>query len=420
MLRPIGGVAGGMVPRAGTCAHARDVRSSRAVTSHDYDELDPPTRLLMGPGPSDVPPRVLRALGAPTLGHLDPYYLRVMNDTRELLKRAFRTENELTFPVSATGMAGMETAVVNLVEPGDEVAVCVNGVFGERMCDVAARAGATVHRIEAAWGGTIDPDAVRAALAANPAVKLVGIVHAETSTGAHQPLEDISRIVRDHDALLLVDAVTSLGGAPLEIDGWGIDACYSGSQKCLSCPPGLAPVTFSARAIERMERRKTKVQSWYLDVSMIRSYWGGERAYHHTAPVNMTYALREALRMVHEEGLEARWARHERHHRALRAGLEALGLRYVPERSLPMLNAVHVPEGVDDAATRRALLEQHGIEIGGGLGPVKGKAWRIGLMGASCTRRHVTALLGALGTMLPGASAGDALAAAEAAFAREA
>lgn len=408
-----------MVPRVETCAHALDVRNSRAVTRTDYDELDPPTRLLMGPGPSDVPPRVLRALGAPTLGHLDPYYLRVMNETRDLLKRAFRTDNELTFPVSATGMAGMEAAVVNLVEPGDEVAIGVNGVFGERMCDVAARAGATVHRIEAPWGSTIDPDAVRAAIASNPAVKLVGIVHAETSTGAHQPLEDIARIVRDHEALLLVDAVTSLGGAPLEVDAWGIDACYSGSQKCLSCPPGLAPITFSPRAIARMEQRKTKVQSWYLDVSMIRSYWGGERAYHHTAPVNMTYALREALRILHEEGLEARWARHQQHHRALRAGLEALGLRYVPERSLPMLNAVHVPEGVDDAATRRALLEQHGIEIGGGLGPFKGRAWRIGLMGASCTRRHVTALLGALGMLLPGASAGDALAAADAAFAGE-
>nr|WP_053237705.1 alanine--glyoxylate aminotransferase family protein [Sandaracinus amylolyticus] len=386
------------------------------MTSTIFDELDPPTRLLMGPGPSDVPPRVLRALASPTVGHLDPYYLRVMNETRELLKRTFRTDNELTFPISATGMAGMEAAVVNLIEPGDEMIVGVNGVFGERMCDVAARAGATVHRVEAPWGTTIEPDAIRAALSANPNVKVVGIVHAETSTGAHQPLEEIGKTVREHDALFLVDAVTSLGGAPLEIDAWHVDACYSGSQKCLSCPPGLSPVTFSPRAIERIEKRTSKVQSWYLDVSMIKSYWGGERAYHHTAPVNMTYAMREALRMVHEEGLEQRWARHATHHRALRAGLEALGLRYVPERSLPMLNAVHVPAGVDDAATRKALLEQHGIEIGGGLGPFKGKAWRVGLMGASCTRRHVTTLLGALGSLLPNASAGEALAAADRAY----
>ncbi|MDQ3032068.1 MAG: alanine--glyoxylate aminotransferase family protein, partial [Myxococcota bacterium] len=309
------------------------------TNTNTYDELDPPARMLMGPGPSDVPPRVLRALGAPTVGHLDPYYLRVMNETRELLKYVLRTSNELTFPISATGMAGMEATIVNLVEPGDAVAIGVNGVFGERMCDVAGRAGATVHRIEAAWGETIDPGAVRETLRAHPEIRVVGIVHAETSTGAHQPLEEIAGVVREHGALMLVDAVTSLGGVPLELDAWGIDACYSGTQKCLSCPPGLSPVSFSARAVERMEKRKTKVQSWYLDMTMIRSYWGGERAYHHTAPVNMTYALREALRMVHEEGLEARWARHARHHRALRAGLEALGLRYVPSRSLPMLNA---------------------------------------------------------------------------------
>jgi alanine-glyoxylate transaminase/serine-glyoxylate transaminase/serine-pyruvate transaminase len=370
----------------------------------------------MGPGPSEVPPRVLRALAAPTVGHLDPYYLRVMNETRDLLKSLFRTKNELTFPVSATGMAGMEAVIVNLATPGDQVAIGVNGVFGERMCDVAARAGAVVHRVEAPWGQIISPDTIRETLRAHAGVRLVAIVHAETSTGSHQPLEEIAQIVHEHDALLVVDAVTSLGGVPLEIDAWGIDACYSGTQKCLSCPPGLAPVTFSPRAIERLEKRKTKVQSWYFDMSMIRSYWGGERAYHHTAPVNMTYALREALRIVHEEGLAERFARHARHHRALRVGLEALGLRYIPERSLPMLNAVRVPDGIDDAQTRRALLEEHGIEIGGGLGPFKGKAWRIGLMGASASRRHVTSVLSALGTLIPNASAGDALAAAESAY----
>lgn len=379
-------------------------------------ELDPPARLLMGPGPSDVPPRVLRALAAPTVGHLDPYYLDVMNGTRRLLQHVFRTTNELTMPVSATGMAGMETCIVNLVEPGDEVLIGVNGVFGGRMCDVAERAGAVVHRVEAEWGRVFSPDELRAALDRHPKVRLVGIVHAETSTGAHQPLEEIGALVRSRDALLLVDCVTSLGGAPVEIDAWHVDAAYSGTQKCLSCPPGLSPVTFGPRALARMDARKTKAQSWYLDLAMIRSYWGAERAYHHTAPVNMTYALYEALRMVVEEGLDARFERHRRHHRALRAGLEALGLSYVPERSLPMLNAVRIPDGVDDKAVRGALLREHGIEIGGGLGPFAGRAWRIGLMGASCTRRHVSALLAALGGQLGGA--GDALAAADATYGR--
>ncbi len=378
-------------------------------------QLDPPSRMLMGPGPSDVPPRVLAALGAPTVGHLDPYYLEVMDDTRRLLQATFRTENTLTMPMSATGMAGMETCIVNLVEPGDHVLIGVNGVFGERMCDVAGRAGATVHRIEAEWGETFTPQQIEDALRAHPEVRLVGVVHAETSTGAHQPLEELGAVAHARDALLVVDAVTSLAGAPVDIDAWGVDACYSGTQKCISCPPGLSPVTFGERALARMDARRTKSQSWYLDLSMIRAYWGEARAYHHTAPVNMTYALREALRLVHEEGLEARFARHRLHHGALRAGLEALGLSYVPKRSLPMLNCVRVPDGVDDAGVRRALLVDHGIEIGGGLGPFKGRAWRIGLMGASCTRRHVTALLGALGPLL-GADAGAALRAADEAY----
>jgi len=371
----------------------------------------------MGPGPSDVDPRVLAALGAPTVGHLDPYYLGIMDATRAMLQSVFRTENRLTLPMSATGMAGMETCIVNLVEPGDTVLIGINGVFGTRMVDVAERAGAKVVRLEAEWGKTFEPEAVKAALDDNPEVSLVGLVHAETSTGAHQPLEEISRVVHEHEALFVVDAVTSLAGAPLEVDAWGIDACYSGSQKCLSCPPGLSPVTFSKAAEARMDRRKTKVQSWYLDLGMIRSYWGGERAYHHTAPVNMTYALYEALRMVLEEGLLARFARHRLHHEALRAGLEALGLGYIPDRSLPMLNAVRIPDGVDDGAVRRALLERYGLEIGGGLGPFKGKAWRIGLMGSSCTRRHVTLALSALGNELHGGTrVGDALAAASAVY----
>jgi alanine-glyoxylate transaminase/serine-glyoxylate transaminase/serine-pyruvate transaminase len=380
------------------------------------EPLNLPQRVLLGPGPSDVPPRVLLAMAAPTLGHLDPLYLRIMDETRRMLREVFRTRNELTMAISGTGSAGMEAAVVNLVEPGDEMIVCVNGVFGGRMRDVAQRAGATVHPVEAEWGRTIEPDAVAQALKAHPKTKVVGIVHAETSTGAHQPLEEISKLVHDAGALLLVDTVTSLGGVEVRVDDWRIDACYSGTQKCLSCPPGLAPLTFSPAAVAAMDKRKTKVQSWYLDVSMLRQYWGEQRVYHHTAPINMTYALYEALRLVQEEGLDARIARHERNHRALRAGLEAMGIAYVPKRSLTTLNLVSVPAGADDAKVRRQLLEEFGIEIGAGLGPFKGKAWRIGLMGHSSTERNVALLLAALETILGSEGApitkGRALAAA--------
>jgi alanine-glyoxylate transaminase/serine-glyoxylate transaminase/serine-pyruvate transaminase len=357
-------------------------------------------RVLMGPGPSDVSPRVLVALAAPTLGHLDPEYLRIMDETRALLQKVFRTENRLTLAVPGTGSAGMEACVANLIEPGDEMIVCVNGVFGARMKDVAERYGAVVHELAVPWGQTFDAAALRGALAAHPRTAVVGIVHAETSTGAHQNLTEISAVVHEAGALLLVDAVTSLGGHELRVDDWKIDACYSGTQKCLSCPPGLAPVTFGPAALAAMDARRTKVRSWYLDMSMIRQYWSADRVYHHTAPVNMTYALREALLMIVEEGLEARVARHRANHRALRAGLEAMGLRYLPERSLATLNAVAIPSGVDDARVRARLLGDYGIEIGGGLGAWKGKAWRIGLMGSSSTRRHVTLLLGALETLL--------------------
>ncbi len=360
----------------------------------------PPQRILMGPGPSDVPAHVLAALAAPTLGHLDPVYLRIMDETRQMLQQVFRTQNQLTLAISGTGSAGMEACVANLVERGDEVIVCVNGVFGGRMKDVAERYGAQVHTVDAPWGATIEAEAVRAALAAHPRTKVLGIVHAETSTGAHQPLEEISTLVHDAGALLLVDAVTSLGGLELRVDDWRIDACYSGTQKCLSCPPGLAPVSFSAAALAAMDARKTKVGSWYLDMALIRNYWGSDRVYHHTAPVNMTYALHAALATVITEGLDARIARHGLHHRALRAGLQALGLTYIPARSLTSLNAVHIPDGIPDARIRTRLLEEFGIEIGGGLGPFKGKAWRIGLMGASSSRRNVTTLLAALETLL--------------------
>jgi alanine-glyoxylate transaminase/serine-glyoxylate transaminase/serine-pyruvate transaminase len=359
----------------------------------------PAERILLGPGPSPVPQRVLRALGAPTIGHLDPQYIAIMDETCEFLRQVFRTKNPLTFPVSGTGMAGMECVATNLIEPGDEVIVCINGVFGSRMKDVMERCGATVHALEATWGDTFPLEQITAALDRHPRAKLLGIVHAETSTGAHQPLAGLADIVHAHGALLAVDMVTSLGGHEVRVDDWGIDACYSGTQKCLSCPPGLAPVSFGARALARMDARKTKVQSWYLDVSMLRNYYvggSGGRFYHHTAPVNMTYALREALVIILEEGLDNRVARHQQMHLRLRKGLEAMGLGYVPKHSLHSLNCIHIPAGAEDAPVRRRLLEEYGIEIGGGLGPMAGKAWRIGLMGHGATVRNVDLVLTAL------------------------
>jgi alanine-glyoxylate transaminase/serine-glyoxylate transaminase/serine-pyruvate transaminase len=326
-----------------------------------------------------------------------------MDEVCEMLRQVFQTKNALTFPVSGTGMAGMECIAVNLIEPGDEVIVCVNGVFGGRMKDVMERCGATVHAVEAAWGDVISPDQIAAALEQHPKTKLVGIVHAETSTGALQPLECLADLVHGKGALLVVDAVTSLGGHELKVDEWGIDAIYSGTQKCLSCPPGLAPVSFGDRALAVMDARKTKVQSWYLDVSMLRKYYlggGGGRVYHHTAPINMTYALREALAIVLEEGLEARIARHALMHQRLRAGLEAMGISYVPKHSLHSLNCIHIPAGADDAGTRKRLLEEYGIEIGAGLGVMAGKAWRIGLMGHGSTVRNVDLVLTALKNVL--------------------
>jgi alanine-glyoxylate transaminase/serine-glyoxylate transaminase/serine-pyruvate transaminase len=365
-----------------------------------YPELHPPVRTLLGPGPSDTHPRVLQALAKGTVGHLDPYYLEVMNGLQEMLRGLFRTKNPMTMAISGTGSAGMEATVVNLIEPGDSMVVCVNGVFGGRMADVAERAGAKVTKVERPWGEVFTPADLAAALAQKP--KVVGIVMAETSTGAWQPIEEISRVVHEAGALLLVDAVTALGGVPVEVDAWQIDAIYSGTQKCLSCPPGLSPVSFSPRAMEVVLGRKTKVQSWYLDVSMLANYWGQNRVYHHTGPINMTYALYEALRLVHEEGLENSWARHRANHRALRAGLAAIGIRYATEESctLPQLNAVLVPEGVDDAAVRSALLNRFGIEIGAGLGAYKGKVWRIGLMGYGSRPANVLLFLSALEQLL--------------------
>ena len=351
----------------------------------------------MGPGPSDVPQSILDALAQPTVGHLDPFYLQAMDELQTMLRQAFRTENEVTFAVSGTGSAGMETAVVNLVEPGDSVLICVNGVFGSRMADVSMRAGGVVNTITKPWGQIFTTAELKDAIVKH-SPKVVGIVMAETSTGASQPISEIADVAHDAGALLIVDAVTSLGGMNVDVDQWGIDAIYSGTQKCLSCPPGLAPISFSPTAVAKVEQRGTKVASWYLDISMIANYWGENRAYHHTAPINMTYALHEALRLLHKEGLEASFARHVLNHQALKIGLETLGFTYAadPDHQLPMLNAVNLPDGVDDAQMRSALLEQYNIEIGGGLGEFKGKVWRIGIMGHSAKPENVLGLLEAL------------------------
>src|SRR5205085_2238832 len=344
--------------------------------------FQPPKRLLMGPGPSDVAPSVLKAMSAPLVGHLDPVFVKMMEEIKSMLRVVFVTKNEMTFPVSGTGSAGMEFCFVNLIEPGDEVIVGVNGVFGNRMVDVAERCGAKVTKVESPWGRIIEPAQIAQALKGKKP-KLVAIVHAETSTGALTPVEEISRLTHDTGALFLLDTVTSLGGCPVKVDEWGVDAIYSGTQKCLSCPPGLSPASLSPRAMEVATKRKKKVQSWYLDVNLLASYWGQERVYHHTAPISMNYALHEALRLVLLEGLERRWARHCKNHELLKQGLQQMGLKIASQEGhqLWQLNAVSVPEGADEAAVRKGLLENHGIEIGAGLGPMKGKIWRVGLMG---------------------------------------
>ena len=366
-----------------------------------FRDIDPGKRVLMGPGPSDVSARVLQALAAPCVGHLDPYFLSAMDETQQLLRHLFQTENGLTIPVSGTGSAGMETCLVNLIEPGDEAVVCVNGVFGTRMCDIVGRIGGKLIRVDAPWGRSIDPDDVRKAVA-GAAPKVLAVVHAETSTGVCQPLADLAAIAKEAGALFVVDAVTSLGGMEVAVDRMGIDAVYSGTQKCLSCPPGLSPISMSDAAVKKLQNRATPVVSWYLDMNMVANYWGGERKYHHTAPINMVFALREALRIIAEEGLDARFARHRKNHQALVAGIEAMGLSMVVRESerLPMLNTVYIPDGADDAKVRGTLLREFGIEIGGGLGDFAGKAWRVGLMGHACCRRNVVLFLSALETIL--------------------
>ncbi|EIJ33052.1 pyridoxal-phosphate-dependent aminotransferase family protein [Thiothrix nivea] len=385
----------------------------------------PPVRTLMGPGPSDVSPRVLEAMARPTIGHLDPAFVGMMDDVKGMLQYAFQTKNELTMPVSAPGSAGMETCFVNLVEPGDKVIVCQNGVFGGRMKENVERCGATPIMVMDDWGKPVDPNKVEDALKTHHDAKLVAFVHAETSTGAQSDAQTLVKLAHDHDCLTIVDAVTSLGGTPLKVDEWEIDAIYSGTQKCLSCVPGISPVSFGPRAVERIKNRQSKVQSWFMDMNLVMGYWGGgaKRAYHHTAPINTLYAFHESLVMLQEEGLENAWARHAHNHQALKAGVEAMGLQFVVDEAyrLPQLNSVTIPEGVDEAAVRAELLNRYSLEIGAGLGALAGKIWRIGLMGSTSNQKNVLNCLGALDAVLSDMRApiksGVAVAAAKAVFA---
>ena len=365
-------------------------------------QFQPPPRLLMGPGPSNVAPSVLQAMSRSLVGHLDPVFVNLMEEIKAMLRQVFLTRNEMTFPVSGTGSAGMEFCCANLIEPGDEVIIGVNGVFGTRLVDVAGRCGARVTKVEAPWGRIVEPQQIADALKKVSRPKLVAIVHAETSTGALTPVEEISKLAHDAGALVLLDTVTSLAGCPVRIDEWQVDAVYSGTQKCLSCPPGLAPVSLSPLALEAATRRKSKVQSWYLDVNLLAAYWGQDRVYHHTAPISMNYALHEALRLVLSEGLDTRWARHEQNHLALKAGLNAIGLPIASQEGnqLWQLNAVTVPDGIDEAAARKRLLAEFNIEIGAGLGPLKGKIWRVGLMGETSNKSNVKVFLSALAQIL--------------------
>jgi len=375
--------------------------TDQASTPQHFPALNVPPRLLMGPGPSLVDPRILQAMALPLVGHLDPYFLKIMDRTQSLLRYVFETDNQLTIPVSGTGSAGMEAAVANLIEPGDQALICINGYFGLRLADMAGRYGAEVTTITRPWGEVFSVEEIQQALSRQPA-KIVAIVQAETSTGALQPLDEIAEVVHAAGGLLLVDAVTSLGGLPVRVDATGIDACYSGTQKCLSVPPGLAPVTFGPRAMQALKNRKTRVANWYLDLSMVEKYWGQERTYHHTAPISANYGLYEGLRIVAEEGLEARWERHYKNARLLWEGIESLGLSlHVPETyRLPSLTTVRVPDGVDEAKIRSRLLQEYNIEIGGGLGELKGKVWRVGLMGYTSRRENVTLFLAALKELL--------------------
>jgi len=386
--------------------------------------FNPPVRTLMGPGPSDVHPRILEALSRPTIGHLDPAFVGMMDEVKKLLQYAFQTDNELTIPVSAPGSAGMETCFANLVEAGDKVIVCQNGVFGGRMKENVERAGGIAVMVMDDWGKPVDLAKLEQALDSNSDAKIVAFVHAETSTGAQSDAKGIWELAHKHDCLVIADCVTSLAGTPIKVDEWGLDAVYSGTQKCLSCVPGLSPVTFSERAIEKVKNRDSKVQSWFLDLNLVMGYWGegAKRAYHHTAPVNALYALHESLVMLRDEGLENAWKRHEFNHTALKAGLEAMGINFLVEESarLPQLNSVMIPQGVDEATVRSRLLNEYNLEIGAGLGDLAGKVWRIGLMGHSSRAENVIFCLSALeavmGDMNAPINKGVALSAAQSVY----
>ena len=364
----------------------------------------PPIRTLMGPGPSDVSPRVLEALSRPTIGHLDPAFIEMMDEVKELLQFAFQTQNALTLPVSAPGSAGMETVFVNLLEAGDKVVTCQNGVFGGRMKENVERCGATAIMVEDEWGTPVDPDKVEQALKENPDAKALAFVHAETSTGVRSDAEALCALASKYEVISIVDTVTSLAGIEVDVDGWGIDAVYSGTQKCLSCVPGLSPVSFSSRAEDVVRNRKNRVQSWFLDLNLVMGYWGmdAKRSYHHTAPVNSLYALHEALVILKEEGLGRSWERHALNHQAFAAGIEQLGLSFIVAEKyrLPQLNAVTIPEGIDEAAVRAQLLANYGLEIGAGLGSLAGKVWRIGLMGFASSTKNVLFCLSSLASVL--------------------
>ena len=392
----------------------------------DIDSFHPPHRILLGPGPSDLHPQVKSALAQDVIGYLDPIFVTMMEELKTLMRYAFQTKNALTFPMSGPGSVGMEACFVNLVEPGDKVIVCRNGVFGGRMIENVERCGGTAIVVEEDWGKPVDPQKLEDALKANPGVAVVAFVHAETSTGAQSDAQTLCDIARKYDALTIVDTVTSLGGTPVLIDAWGADAVYSATQKCLSCTPGLSPVTFSDRAIAKVKARKTRVQSWFMDLNLVLDYWSAtQRTYHHTAPGNSLYGLHEALRLLAAEGLEHAWARHQRHHEALKAGLDTLGLQFVVAEGarLPQMNAVWVPEGIDDKLVRRTLLEEYSVEIGAGLGPLAGKIWRFGLMGYSAREENVLGALSAMEMVLDAngrsVEPGAAITAAQRVFAQQ-
>ncbi|HET9123239.1 MAG TPA: alanine--glyoxylate aminotransferase family protein [Acidiferrobacteraceae bacterium] len=369
----------------------------------NFTSFQPPIRTLLGPGPSDVHPRVLAALSRPTIGHLDPEFVRMMDEVKHMLQHVFQTRNAMTLAISAPGSAGMETCVANLVEPGDKVVVCQNGVFGRRLKENVERVGGIAVTVDDAWGAPVDPERLEDCLKRHPDTKVVAFVHAETSTGVLSDARTLASIAHRHGAMVIMDCVTSLAGVPVAIDEWQIDAAYSGTQKCLSCPPGLSPVTFNDRAVEKIKGRRTRVTSWFLDMTLLMGYWGdGKRVYHHTAPVNALYGLHEALVLLMEEGLEQSWARHRRNHERLRTGLEALDMQFyvAPEWRLPQLNAVVVPAGIAEARVRQRLLDEYGLEIGAGLGDLAGKIFRIGLMGYGSNVKNIAACTSALAEIL--------------------